>query len=249
MREKNHFRQNRIKIQQTLLDSGFLKVLTESDLPLEIIESKAVIGAKKLRTIFIDDIPVSDDIRPKTWLIDLEFSKPILATPQNTKTAEKALIILGSDGLYVFMFEMKNTLMPSGDDGILGIKTKFEHTIARILVLLPIYIFNRDFNDYDVFFKGVVCFNDDTSLKQAIQNNTADQRNELITAFKGQNSITLGNYLTGNHKIDVFFLKNPTNNPEEFDISFKTFFKEDWEYQVVCDGELTCPILKPLPEF
>ena len=168
---RNYFRENRLNVIKGIEDSGFLTPLTQDDLPLKISEKSK---KSSLKEVIIDNVPAdTDGIRPRSWVLDLEMSEPVFGSIQNTKTTEKALIVLGNDALRVFMFELKSSLQPYKSDkqeehggSLNSIKTKMEHTIARISMLLPIQIFGSEFNDIEIVYKGIICYNKDNEIAQ-----------------------------------------------------------------------------------
>lgn len=251
MVSRNYFRENRKAVQKGIVKSRFLQPLTEDDLPLRITEDKAIL----LKEVIIENVPAdSDGIRPKSWLLDLEMDKPVFGTPQHTKTTESALILLGSDAFYVFMVELKSSLQPykdgknKKDDTLEGIKSKFEHTIGRISMLLPIYILGSEFNDLPILYKGIVCYNND---KVIISKSKEDQNFEKSLMFQAFNTkktmLSLNDVFDRTHEVEVFFFKNPDNSETSFTLNFDDFFLEEWEAQAAVAGELTCPILSDLP--
>ena len=228
-------------------DSGFLKPLTQADIPLKISEKSKT---SSLKEVIITNVPADEDgIRPRSWVLDLEMSKPVFGSVQYTKTAEKALIVLGSDSLRIFMFELKSSLQPYGHDGSLdSIKTKMEHTIGRISMLLPIQIFGRDFNNIDILYKGIICYNQDNEIISNALRDSDFARSDMYKAFSsGKKVQTLSDVFGRNHQVELFFFKNPRSNESVFQIDFDALFIEDWEIEPASNGQMTCPILKKQP--
>jgi len=248
---KNYFRENRIRIQEAILDFDFLIPLSESDIPYSISENKNEAGSGLLREVIINNIPTEEDPRPKSWILNLEIETPSLfSRPQKVKSVEKALIVLGSDELLVFLLEMKNSLQPYGDNGVEGIRKKIMDSIGRISLLLPIYLFGIDFNDIKINYKGVVFYNKDTSLNSVIASDEAFKNTDFAKAFIAKkDKVFLDDSLNGNHEVELYFFQNPDyqNSPESFSINFEQFFFEEWEYDISVYGEKTCPIIKNLP--
>ena len=243
----NHFRENRLAVIKGIEDSGFLKPLTQADIPLKISEKSKT---SSLREVIITNVPADEDgIRPRSWVLDLEMTKPVFGSVQHTKTAEKALIILGSDSLRIFMFELKSSLQPYGHDGSLdSIKTKMEHTIGRISMLLPIQIFGRDFNNIDILYKGIICYNQDNEIISNALRDSDFARSDMYKAFSsGKKVQTLSDVFGRNHQVELFFFKNPRSNESVFQIDFDALFIEDWEIEPASNGQMTCPILKKQP--
>lgn len=106
---RNYFRENRLAVLKGIENSGFLTPLTQADLPLKISENNK---DASLKEVVIDNVPADeDDIRPRSWILNLEMPKPVFGSIQHTKTTEKALIVLGVDALRIFMFELKSSLL------------------------------------------------------------------------------------------------------------------------------------------
>jgi hypothetical protein len=194
-----------------------------------------------------------DGIRPRSWVLDLEMPKPVFGSIQHTKTAEKALIILGMDALRIFMFELKSSLQPYGDSSLDSIKTKMENTIARVSMLLPIQIFGSEFNDMDIIYKGIICYNQDNAIVTSADRDADFARSEMYKAFVDRKKIlTLSDVFGRNHQAELLFFKNPSPNQVSFQIEFEALFFEDsaeWEVPAASNGEMTCPIITHLPNF
>ena len=205
----NHFRENRKAVQKGIAQSRFLQPLTEDNLPLRITEDKAI----ALKEVIIENVPADiDGIRPKSWLLDLEMDKPVFGTPQHTKTTESALILLGSDAFYVFMIELKSSLQPykdaanKKDDTLEGIKSKFEHTIGRISMLLPIYILSSEFNDLPILYKGIVCYNNDNVIITKSKEDRNFEKSLMFQAFNAkQTTLSLNDVFNRTHEVEIFF--------------------------------------------
>ncbi len=251
MVSRNYFRENRKAVQKGIVNSKFLKPLTEDDLPLRIVEQKAA----ALKEVVIENVPAdSDGIRPKSWLLNLEMDKPVFGTPQHTKTTESALIVLGSDAFYVFMIELKSSLQPykdaanKKDDTLESIKIKFEHTIGRISMLLPIYILGSEFNDLPILYKGIVCYNNDNVIVTKSKEDRNFEKSLMFQAFNTkQTTLSLNDVFNRTHEVEVFFFKNPDSQSSSFTLNFEDFFFKEWEAQAAAAGELTCPNLLDLP--
>ncbi len=247
MSPRNHFRENRLAVLKGIEESRFLTPLSEADLPLRISENSKT---SSLKEVTIDNVPADEDgIRPRSWILDLEMSTPVFGSIQHTKTVEKALIVLGSDALRIFMFELKSSLQPYGHDGSLdSIKTKMEHTIARISMLLPIQIFSSEFNDLDIIYKGIICYNQDNEIISTANDDDNFARSDMYKAFKERKKIqTLSDVFGRNNLVELFFFKNPHTNQNSFNINFEELFFNEWEITTASNGEMTCPIIKNLP--
>ena len=149
------------------------------------------------------------------------------------------------------MFELKSSLQPYRHDGSLdSIKTKMEHTIGRISMLLPIQIFGRDFNDIDILYKGIICYNQDNEIISNALRDSDFARSDMYKAFSlGKKNQILSDVFGRNHKVELLFFKNPRSNESVFQIDFDALFINDWEIDPASNGEMTCPILKKQPEY
>lgn len=236
----NHFEKNRKLVQKSALESGFIKPLTQDDLPLEIIEAKAEKG--KLQKLILENVPISDEIRPKSWLVDLELSKTLFSNPEGFKKAEKAIVFFTCASLYVLLFEMKSSLPAAVLDSIKG---KFMDSIGRISVLLTTYLFDKDiYTNLEINYLGLVFYNEE-SLNQQATKDEALKINDLYKVFKkGKDKILLDNtHLQTAHKVNIHFIQNPDkqNNIEEITFDLDEFFRDDTEYENGQYTELTCP--------
>jgi hypothetical protein len=249
MPPRNYFRENRLAVLKGIEENSFLTPLSQLDLPLHISESKA----STLKEVVIDNVPADKDgIRPRSWILDLEMPKPVFGSIQHTKTAEKALIVLGSDALRIFMFELKSSLQPYGHDGSLdSIKTKMEHTIARISMLLPIQIFGSKFNDIDIIYKGIICYNQDNAIITSAKTDANFASSDMYKAFVERKKVmTLSDVFGRNNQVELHFIKNPNPSQTFFQIEFEDLFFADsveWEVLAASNGEMTCPMIKNLP--
>ena len=78
MLPRNHFRENRLAVIQGIENSGFLKPLTQADIPLKISEKSKT---SSLKEVVITHVPADKDgIRPRSWVLDLEMSKPVFGS-------------------------------------------------------------------------------------------------------------------------------------------------------------------------
>lgn len=244
-KDRNYFRENRIRVQKAIHNEEFVIPLSATDSTIEIEEKKN--PEKKLRLLIIQNVPVSDEIRPKSWLIDLEKEKGIFSAPQEIKKAEKALAFFTFESLYVVFFEMKETLKPFGEGGLDWIKGKIEDSITRISILLTHYIFGYSYNNLKIKYIGIICYNRDDVSSQ-VSKDPELARNELYKILSNkQNSLNLEDKFGGMHKVEIKFIKNENSNSAEMMIDLDEIFKEDSEYINVQFVDITCPILKDLP--
>jgi len=228
------FRENRLSIQEAFIDRKFLIPLSEDDLPLEIIEHKNKSRNDRnqvlLKNVLIRDTPVGDKIRPKSWFLNLEMKEPpIFAKPEGLKTTESALIVLGCDSLLIFLIEMKTSLHSheEGRGGKLGIDTlkqKIEDTISRISMLLPLYVFGKDYsNIIRIQYKALVFYNVDDGLHQPSKVMAKDiTKDELYQIWQKKRQTTrVITPLRTSYEVECFFsktlqiptpLKSPSNS-------------------------------------
>ena len=242
---RNFFRENRKRVQQNILDSNFLLPLVANT--SICIEEKKAKYDNHLKKVIIENIPVSpDDIRPQSWLIELEIEHPTWGMPQGGKKAEKAIVVLGSDAMRIFIFEMKTTLEPFSGSNPITIFQKFEHSINRILSLLPIYIFENEYNDMPLYFKAIVFYNHEKWTSVTDENFKIQNRTILKCFQNGNGHIEFEN-MGVSDELELFFFRNSNSNLGELIVDFRDFFIEEWEHNAAIEGNLTCPILKSMP--
>jgi hypothetical protein len=238
---RNYFRENRIRVQQAIYNQEYVIPLTTDDLPFIIREEKN--KKDELKLFKINNIP-TNDINPKSWVIDLEIQKSIFSAPEGVKKAEKAIAFLTKTSLYVLLFELKDSLRNLDD-----IKKKFEDSISRISLLVTHYIFGATYNDLEIKYFGYVCYNNNKTETQLIhkQPSNVDYK-EMYDIFIGKsNHSFLNDQLGGVHRVIITFIKNTHSNPAEMTIDLDEIFKDDMEYENGQYAEFTCPILKNLP--
>lgn len=242
MPSRNYFRENRLVVLKGIEESGFLTPLTQADLPVKISENSK---SSTLKEVVVENVPADEDgIRPRSWVLDLEMSKPVFGSIQHTKTAEKALIVLGTDALRIFMFELKSSLQPYEDSSLNSIRKKMENTIARISMLLPIQIFGSEFNDIDIIYKGIICYNQDNAIVSGADRDADFARSEMYKAFiKRKEILTLSDVFGRNHPVELFFFKNPNTSQHTFEVKFEELFFTEWEITTASNGEMTCPVI------
>lgn len=220
---KRPFRNNRYKVQQFYQQTNFLKGLSKQDLPISIKEG----GVSSLKEVVIKNFPVSNEIAPKSWLLDLENKTPLLASNNyGIQTAEKALLLFTYDKLIIFMVEMKASLQSKGSGSIDSIKEKLEHTMGRISMLLTSYILDTDeFQDIkNIEYKGLIFYNRDAV--RVVHDEL--QKTDLYKILKGtETRIYLDNPITGKERVEVFFIKNEDEDSTVLEFDFDKFFPED----------------------
>ena len=242
----NHFRENRQNIQKALFESGFVKIIQKTHLPLCIEESKTESG--KLQRLWIDNIPASDLIRPQAWLINMELDKSPFSSPPHFKTVEKAIMFFTCESLYILMIEMKTTLKPDKQGGTIMIREKFEDSATRIALLLTTYVFGSIYNNIRIKYFGIICYNKETWTKEALQDPDF-AKDDLYKQFKGSNSnFFLMDKFKEEHKVNIFFSQNNSSNPEEMQLDLAALFTNDYEFENAQHTELTFPRLELLPK-
>ncbi|MDX2303958.1 MAG: hypothetical protein NW226_14220 [Microscillaceae bacterium] len=245
-RDINFFRENRERVQIALYDSGFLKIIEKTDLPLQIEEQKAKEG--QLKYVLLDNIPASDNIRPQAWVINMEMDKTIFSSPLGFKTVEKAIVFFTCENLYILMVEMKTTLIPYGESGAEAILKKLKDSISRISVLLTTQIFDYEFNNVKIKYFGLICFNNENWTSQGNQD-PQFAKNEVYRVFKKlQPDLKINDSLGGDHKVQLFFQKNTSSNPESMTVDLAEIFVNDDEFVNASYTELTFPSLEILPK-
>ena len=231
------FKDNRRKVQKAFFDTGFWQILENDTLTLEEKGANA-----ELKAVKITNIPLAKDME-MAYLINLELEIPILANAPKTKTTEKALLLLTDKMLFVFMFELKSSLQADDNNDISAIDKKLKDTIARISLLLTTFVFEDNFKDTEIQYKGIVFYNRDNNLIH--EASPILKRKELYKVFDGtKNVIEITNDISGKHQVEVFFCKNPTfnDNPTAFSIDFKTFI--EWDFDFFNDLNMSLPQVK-----
>lgn len=241
------FKDNRRIIQKALFDTGFWEIIQEDN--TIILEEKK--ESAKLKQVKIEHIPVSSSRVENAYLINLELEIPILGNSPKTKTTEKALLLISEATCYIFMFELKSSLQADDDNDISAIRKKFSDTIGRISLLLTSFIFGENFKDAEVFYKGIVFYNQDHNLISEATDTL--RRKDIFKPFLTPNmqntnkKTTVGvvNDISGKHQLEVVFCKNPTINNDEtsFSVDFNDFL-EEWEYNLFLDAEVNLPQVK-----
>jgi hypothetical protein len=115
----NYFKKNRIKVQKALLETNFWQIFKEEHSPFCITETS---NSSSLKKVFIENFPISNDDSECVFIIHLENNIPVFSKIEHTKTSEKVVLLLASDTIYVFMFELKSSLQAEDDNDISAIK-------------------------------------------------------------------------------------------------------------------------------
>jgi hypothetical protein len=245
---KNQFEENRFYVQKSALDTGLVKPLTIDDLPLQIDENKNK-QKSKLESLIIHNVPCSkDDNFPNSWIIDLELDKKIFSSPEGFKKGEKAITFLSCTTLYILIVEMKETLKPYGEGGLISIKDKVEDSISRISIFLTMYLFDKDarFNNIEVKYKSIICFNKDdvtptTKIDKSLE---TDEFVKILLGINKKREVHLFDKLSHSHKIEIFFIQNKKTSTSIMEIDLEEVFKESvdfHDYPSTEYTELSCP--------
>lgn len=251
------FEKNREKVQRHFLATDFLVPLNRDNLPLEIEEKKnkaknevANPNELELALLTIDKIPFSqNEDKPTSWVLDLELENKIFSTAQGFKKGEKAIIFFSCTTLYVLIIEMKNDLKAyHTDDTLDNIATKISHSISRISMLLPSYLFDNQaiYNDIDISYKAIICYNSEFITQQVI-NDESIKSKVLYDVFANRDRykhIYLADEFGEQHQIEIFFCQNTTTNKSEMEIDLATIFEasRDNDDFLTCEySELSCP--------
>ena len=234
--ENSYFHKNRKHVQQAFFVERFLIPLVDKSEAI-LIEEKD--KRATLKEVIIDNFPITDEFRPKSYLLELELEKPIIGKVHATHTTEKALLLLTYDRLIIFMVEMKSSLS-NAVNKLSSIALKLEHTIGRISMILTSFIFENTFyEDIDFQYVGIICYQNDvipTGLKE----------HPLYDNLKeGEKSIFLDNALTGKReKVIIKFIKSGDSTQPSMTINFNEIFPEEiYNFQAEY-SELTLPDIR-----
>jgi hypothetical protein len=111
-------------------------------------------------------------------------------------------------------------------------------------MLLPIQIFGSEFNDIDIIYKGIICYNQDNAIITSANTDADFARSELYKAFiMGKKMLALGDIFGRTHPVELFFFKNPDPSRASFEVNFEALFFTEWEITTASNGEMTCPII------
>lgn len=241
-----NFQNNRTKVQSHFLETDFLVPLNADNLPLEITEDKNK-GTGKLELLIIHNIPFSkNDNFTKSWVLDLELEKQVFSAPQGIKKGEKAILFLSKRSLYVLILEMKESLKAYGEGSLEGIVDKINHSISRISMLLPTYLFDEKpaYQNLNIIYKVVVAYNQNVVNQQLINDKTIETTPIYKVFSKQEKLFSFWDLLQQNHQIEIFFCKNTKNNKAEMEIDLAKIFEEsrDNDDFLTCEySELSCP--------
>ncbi|MBC7996514.1 MAG: hypothetical protein IAF58_01125, partial [Leptolyngbya sp.] len=114
------------------------------------------------------------------------------------------------------------------EEGLEGLVDKIDHSISRISMLLPTYLFDEreDYKNLDIIYKVVVVYNQN-GVNQQVKENNIIETLPIYKVFSQQEKLyhftdTLGEA----HQIEIFFCQNTTNNKSEMEIDLATIFEE-----------------------
>lgn len=252
------FEKNRNKIQEYFLATDFLVPLNRDNLPLEIEEKKnkaknrvANPNELELALLTIDKIPFSqNEDKPISWVLDLELENKIFSTAQGFKKGEKAILFFSCTTLYVLIIEMKNDLKAyQTDDTLDNIATKISHSISRISMLLPSYLFDNQaiYDNIDICYKAIICYNSEFITQQVI-NDESIKSKILYNVFANRDRykhVYLPDEFGEQHHVEIFFCQNRTSNKTEMKIDLATILEESHDNYdfLTCEHntELSCP--------
>lgn len=236
---KNHFRENRKKVQKAFVTVDFLTPLTNENVPYSIIEKNIKKGEGKLRVVNIQNIPFTDNIRPVSYVIDSEFNNNIFGNTDNQKKVEKIFLVFSTQSVYVIMVEMKSSLKPTT---IMHISDKIRDSISKISLFLPNYIFEQEnFDKYVIKFHCLV-FHNGNMLQKDIEADPEIKSQDLFKILNGnQTSLFVEEKLGGTYKVRVNFVQNNGGNTEEMNVDFADIFEKDNDFSHAIYSEKSLP--------
>lgn len=239
----NPYKKQREKIQKSFERLGLIRPLIKDDLPIEITEKKNT--KNKLKRLFIQNIPASKDtILPISYELDLELGEPVIGKVEKTRTVEKAILFFTLSSLYIVLIEMKESIQSAGNESSINtIKEKFEHSIARINLLLTSYVFPKRHEGIEIEYFGIVVYNKDNvaEITEGLQ------QSEIYKILKKQaNAIWLTDAFGNQYNFKLVFMQNTSDNKEDVEVDFDDFFEGDVEFEnAMYNEELSLPnILK-----
>ncbi len=205
--------------------SGFVKPVIGN---VDITEQNSASSLKKVKII---NIPHSgNQYDPLAWIANLEMKHPVFGVPTGSKTCEQALIVLLNRAINVFLFELKSSLEEEGNRGLMHIQEKITDSSARVAYLLPLYFSDEIFENALVRFWGIVCYNNDNI---ALINVGEEERKTKIYEILKEKEPPKGrlyiedNPLLEEHRVEVFFFKNPSQNTSSMTIDFQDFYTKN----------------------
>lgn len=238
----NYFKSNRVKVQQSLYDTNFIKAITNCDLPLEIEEKKAQPG--KLRYVNLNNIPVGDDNYPRSWEINIEIENSLLSLPQYFKPVDRIIAFFTCESLFIVLIELKNSIYPyDKESGLNAIKKKLIDSIGKIKLTFPIYQFDsKIYDEIKIKYLGLIVYNNDKVTYSALEDIQL-QNDEMFKVFSGQKKFIflIDSLNNSNEKLEMKFIHNNSGNPESADIDFCDIFNDSSEFDNAQYSDFTCP--------
>jgi hypothetical protein len=239
----NAFGENRQQVMNAFVRDNFLQALLGDE--IEIEEKSESSGLKNL---LISSVPFNEDY-PKSWIIDLEKEKSIFSAPPTFKKAEKALAIFSCTTLYFILFEMKTKLTPY-QNGLGEIYKKIQHSISRINLLLPIYIFHKEHLDIKyIEFKVVIVANQDGVAGQIglDLNLESEAIYKTYLASTTSNPLPRDKYLFikdefgTDHNVEIKFAFSNDPTLENIELNFNDLFDAGDDIYLSEYTDMTCP--------
>ena len=237
---KNYFAENRKRLHVAFDSNNFFKPLTTDDLPLIIEEEKNRKYEDKLVIVRLKNIPVSDRIRPISYVLNTEIEQTFFSLPPGFKTAEKVIFIFTEKCVHAVVVEMKSAISPPL---VKEIKDKIEHTIGRVALFLTHYLLDTEqYYGKDLKFSAIFFFNSDSLTNELNTKLIPDlQNSDLVNIFVGKyKSCFMTEPLGQRNKVDVFFKKNP-NKSQEFDFDFSELFESSPDLANAVSDDRTLP--------
>ena len=115
-------------------------------------------------------------------------------------------------------------------------------------MLLPTYIFEKEFDNLPILYKGIICYHSDKDVIEQGKNDPNFAKKDMFKALLTKKAIMqMNDVFKRIHPVEVYFFKKPDSKATSFSIDFKDFFMEDKEYSSALNGDMTCPILPILP--
>lgn len=231
----NHFHNNRKQVQKALYSSGFIKVIEDTEYIVEEHQLKA--GCNKLRETKFLNLPKN------TWVLDLELKAQSPFSVEG-RVAEKAFAFYTEDALYIVMVELKAQLNYKKTKEI---QEKFQNGIRKMATLLPIHIYDSDFDNIEHRYLGIIAYNESSDLEGTLRSDdTKASKTPIFTAFTAEDKraiINLDDDDLGRYKVDVSFCQNTdiTTSPEYMEIDLAQFFSEDASFLRLISNNKNCP--------
>jgi hypothetical protein len=225
------FSDNRLFIRQVLERENIFQPVESSDYTIE--EKKA--RGSNLKYLHLENLPYSvSSSAPNIWVFDFEHeNNPIFYTPKCRKM-EKALIIFSTECAYVIMIEMKTSLMGLGDDGIgeNGIEAKIKDSLSKLSLMATPYIFGEEHNYIKkIKFYSIIVYNNEHITQEANEDRRVKDYflYDVFIASQSGNTKTkpVRDLFGQNFDVKIYFIKNDSNNTQEFTIDINSLIDEN----------------------